>query len=538
MNLSKGLDYEVIENLTAEQAKKYSVLPATVYSSKIGENSDRTDVDPYASVVEVTNILPICKITDYDGNLLYRKYTYSTGPESKTFYVPAVYTELTGDFVPENTDASTLALPYGAFTALEKETFYQNSGTTRYNVENGVHVEMLVPDYTLNVPVQLPSSVKGSVTLTTASENAVQFPFRRPELDKRTTSTIMRGFNGSSMFTVGGNLVLTNIVLDGAKGTYIAEDGGIINVGDGGTLTIRETATLQNSRSSEKGAAVYVASGGHAAMSGGTVRNNESDEAGAGIYLDYEAENRHATLMLSGSPNFGGKGVSPGGEINPQVGNFQEGSLVAKTNGGKLYTRARQDIYIAGFDNGPVTSLVVHGELTAEDGSIWIWAEHQEHYETLKQFAVLNTASPGNLKAFRNARPDDETKNTTGDYLYGVLGENGHINWSGITGSRRVVLRKVVEKENAFTSLEDAKFEVHRNSETGQIVIVDGKALSGLYSGPSGVFWIGELPYGTYFIKETSPNENWFVLTVDKDGVGYLSKGGEQKNYSNKIYTE
>ena len=536
MNLSKGLDYEVIENLTTEQEKKYSVLPATVYSSKIGENSDRTDVDPYASVVEVTNILPICKITDHDGNLLYRKYTYSTGPESKTFYVPAVYTELTGDFVPAGTDASTLALPYGAFTALERETFYQNSGTTKYNVENGVHVEMLVPDYTLNVPVLLPSSVIGSVTLTTAAENAVQFPFRKQ--DERITSTIRRGFKGPSMFTVGGNLVLTNIVLDGAKGEYIAEqDGGIINVGDGGTLTIREMATLQNSKSSAMGAAVYVASGGRAAMSGGTVKNNESEGAGAGIYLDYEAENRYATLMLSGSPNFGGKGVSPGGEINPNVGNFQEGSLVAKTNGGKLYTRARQDIYIAGFDNGTVTSLVVHGELTAEDGSIWIWAEHQEHYETLKQFAVLNTTSPVNLKAFRNARPDDETKNTTGDYLYGVLGESGQINWSGITGSRRVILRKVVEKENAFESLEGAVFEVHRNSETGQIVIVDGKALSGLNSGPSGVFWIGELPYGTYFIKETSPKVNGFVLTVDKDGIGYL-KVGEQKNYSNKIYTE
>ncbi len=144
---------------------------------------------------------------------------------------------------------------------------------------------------------------------------------------------------------------ICNFDLPGAKGEYIAEqDGGIINVGDGGTLTIREMATLQNSRSSAKGAAVFVASGGHAAMSGGTVRNNESDGAGAGIYLDYEAENRHATLMLSGSPNFGGKGLYPTGEINSKVGNFQEGSLVAKSNGGKLYTRARQDIYIAGFD--------------------------------------------------------------------------------------------------------------------------------------------------------------------------------------------
>ena len=81
-------------------------------------------------------------------------------------------------------------------------------------------------------------------------------------------------------------------------------------------------------------------------------------------------------------------------------------------------------------------------------------------------------------------------------------------------------------------------FEVHRNSETGQIVTVDGVPLSGLSSGPSGVFWIGELPFGTYYIKETSPDPKWFVLTVDKDGVGYLETVGEQKNYSNKIYAE
>ena len=46
----------------------------------------------------------------------------------------------------------------------------------------------------------------------------------------------------------------------------------------------------------------------------------------------------------------------------------------------------------------------------------------------------------------------------------------------------------------------------------------------------SGVFWIGTLPYGTYYVHEKSvpagyaslsTNDNWFILTVDENGTGY-----------------
>lgn len=69
INLSKGLTYEVMENLTADQQKKYAAL-TNVYSGTIGENSGRTDVDPYVSEVAAVNILPVCKITKNDGSLL------------------------------------------------------------------------------------------------------------------------------------------------------------------------------------------------------------------------------------------------------------------------------------------------------------------------------------------------------------------------------------------------------------------------------------------------------------------------------------
>ena len=50
----------------------YTVIKANTYSSKIGENKSRTDVDPYTSAVPFTNLIPVCKITNSKGNLLYR----------------------------------------------------------------------------------------------------------------------------------------------------------------------------------------------------------------------------------------------------------------------------------------------------------------------------------------------------------------------------------------------------------------------------------------------------------------------------------
>ena len=94
VNLSEGLTYEVIEYLTLDQARRYAAMPmngysaatetlmyngvaytvikANTYTSTIGENKSRSDVDPYTSSLTFTNLMPVCKITDMNGNLLYR----------------------------------------------------------------------------------------------------------------------------------------------------------------------------------------------------------------------------------------------------------------------------------------------------------------------------------------------------------------------------------------------------------------------------------------------------------------------------------
>ena len=71
--------------------------------------------------------------------------------------------------------------------------------------------------------------------------------------------------------------------------------------------------------------------------------------------------------------------------------------------------------------------------------------------------------------------------------------------------------------------------------------------LSPLTSLDSGVFWIGELPYGTYFLEETAAPENtdysgnagkWFYLIVDESGVfesgPYADRNGAKSDADEK----
>ena len=531
VNLSEGLDYEIIEYLIVSgggydnQQIRYAALPmngystetetltyedttytvikANTYSSKIGENKDRTDVDPYTSAVPFTNLAPVCKITDSNGNLLYRRYiwnktTNKTG-EPLYYYVPAVYTELTGNS--------------GAFKALEGTLYSSNSANPpSYSVSNDVQIQMLIAEYNQTESITLPSKVNGEVTLTTASSSDALFP----KQDEGTTSTVKRsGFTDASLFTVGGKLTLGSIILDGAKAAHTATaNGGLVNILSGGTLTIETGAILQNSRTSKNGGAVYVNDGGTLTMTGGTVNRNWSTGAGAGVYL---AEG--SKMYLSGSPYFGGTGLTIAGNIINPVddpdGNWKDESLSGKLNGGKIYHVPRQDIFIAGFASTDETdtsadSLIITDDITSGDGTIWVWAAESPRYKTLRQFAKYEagvTDTAASFAAFRNARPDSDTDNDTDAYLFGVPNGNDCVCWSGIEGSRRVILRKV--DLNLKTYGETVTIKVHRSSPDGQVV----ETITNL-NHENGILWAGDLTYGTYYLEETSHGK-WFALIVD-----------------------
>jgi len=541
VNLSEGLSYEVIEYLTVEQAKRYAAMPmngagstiesldyngvtyqvirVNTFASIIGENKERTDVDPYTSALTFSNLMPVCKITDMSGNILYRRYDWEkvtnkagegkdggSSTNQPHYYAPAVYTELTGDD--------------GAFKALEGSLYRSNgSNPISYSVANGVQIQMLIGEYKLNETV---AASTGKVTLTTASAEDTLFP----KQDAGTTSTIRRSFAGGSMFEVTGDLTFATIILDGAKGSYRAsKNGGIANVPSDGRLTIQTGATLQNSRTdlNYHGGAVYVGAGGTVTMTGGIVNRNESGGDGAGIYLE-----QGSTLNLSDSPGFGGTGRDVSGNITTTNGNFKSGELIAQTNGGKNYTRARQDIYIAEAQDDPA-SLVLTGDLNVDGGSIWIWAETENHYAMMKPFARIgNDAVDGTTyAAFRNARQDSETNCGQDNYLTGSSGDNAmFIYWAG---GFDVSFRKI---DGFGTAMSSAAFTLYTDPACTEAlkqgggdataVSADGTAAYTDKAGTAleeGTVLFEQIPAGVYYMKETVTPDGC-VNALTKDAAG------------------
>ena len=344
-------------------------------------------------------------------------------------------------------------------------------------------------------------------------------------------AVISRGYTGGSLISVsGGEAAVTNVILDGSKDSYACNgDGGLIHVGSG-AMSIQTGATLRNSIAAN-GGAVYVASG--------------------------------ARLNLSGNISFGGTDQDTSGALKGTDGNFvlkalDDSSFKTGTddpkNGGEAYPKnasdylVRQDIYIEGYlgtsDYLPATSLYVTGAIAnengANDGSIWVWAEiptaenENNHYQQLKQFAVFTDGlaeayRESTLRVFRNAVDDERTQNGLDSYLAGSSegdltvpsgsAYTGYVYWSGVSGSRKVILRKV---NGVYESLENRSFTIYRGTSSTAYKPKDEiKPLENLVSGASGCFWVGTLPYGTYILEEDmgdNPNK-FFYIVIDDAGV-------------------
>ena len=281
--------------------------------------------------------------------------------------------------------------------------YYQNENGTTYTetLPTQRSIEMLVPSYQTQYPISLLNGQ--SVTLTTADKYANDgFPY----VGGDTVAQVTRGIGQNSVISVGGefenkmttgSLTLGSITLDGGHSNNISAtvNGGLINVSGGSTLTVGTGATLQNSWTSQNGAAIYLA--------------------------------ENSIMNISGAPVFSNNRATFSGDENA-------------TNGrDKPYTDhdAEQDIYIAGFANTTATSLVVTGKLTGTPGSIWVWAEQPLHYQQGKQFArlhsnIANSTDLG-LDVFRNAQPDSQTGNRAQKkpyYLHGIKRGN-LVYWSG-----------------------------------------------------------------------------------------------------------
>ena len=566
-NLSDGLIYTVTERLTEEQAKKYAASPAQ-YTGVIGENNKSgvnvAESERYISRTRFENVSAVCKLTDGYGNLLYYVREGAKDGEAR---IPAVYNSI---------KAATDALSGTLYSGV-------SPSASSYTVSGGVRLQMLVGSYTMLEAVTFPADVP--ITLTTASSGDEQYPYRGAQ---GTVSAVTRGFTSGtdndddhSMFVVLGNLTVNGITLDGAKSTYsnLEVNGGIFAVEEDGSLTIGNSAQLQSSKVTEKGGAVYVASGGTLIMtsgtiqlnealyggavyvegpttnggttikagkmtlSGGTIQNNKANITtngsgdregnGAGIYLA-----NGSTLELSGAPSFGTSTAY--NSIYKDRSNVA-GDLTGKKNGDVTYQSEHQDIYLEETGDNPA-SIKITGTLTGANGSIWVWAASDKHNKTMTPFAVIDTSKVSitdanretvseMFKVFRNALPDDDSDNPisqTPKYLYGMLkdGDNNYVYWYGIEGSRKVILRKV---DSTYASVSGKTFNVYKGTSTTAYEVKDKETntsetlnSTNLQSLDSGVFWIGTLPYGWYIIEETDPHRYFYLVVTENGTYGTL----------------
>lgn len=365
------------------------------------------------------NLHAICKIvgvrTDDVGNeqreLLY-VYDNDTAK-----YVPAVYSELVTAFNRVNAEDTI-------------EWWYKGpSGWERFYARE-YSIEMLVSQYDMTKPAGL---INGKIaTLTTAAKDADDgFPYvgGADSQGHSIAAKINRAYTGESLFTVrgGAQLTLGSITLDGKGSTYLINGGSgsssgtgdMVLVKDTGSLTVGTGVTLQNAKTSNRAAAVYLEQGGKMYISGAPVFTNNLNTSGDWLTKDGPAKN--------------------GGDESYYLEN------------GRL--RIPMDIYIAGYEGATATSLVVTGDITSQPGSIAIWAQKVPHYVQNQQFALMDEHAPAGgytgLTAFRNAYADWQSKNPlAGDpkYLYGIA-RDGMVYWSG---SVDLIVSKTVDGDFAM----------------------------------------------------------------------------------------
>jgi uncharacterized repeat protein (TIGR02543 family) len=510
--LPAGLNYTVEEILTEDQKKAFAALPDETIRGYIGEYAESTTRNRYLSTAEFTNLRPVCKVEGDSENILYYKtavkYNWNDNGsfvvEGYDHYQPAVYATLEEAFEVINNGAPRLYFK-------GNDRYYEFTG-------NSYHIAMLAP-YTLQNAETVNSGK--TITIKTAGVFDPVFPYQGSG-----NTTISRGgFASDSMFTAEGELILRNIILDGRKTAYTATaNGGIVNVPDGGKLTVESGAILRNSLTTGNGGAVYAAAGGTVNVTGGIINMNavNGTGVGAGIYLV-----EGASLKLKGDPFFGGTGVYNDGSINLTTGNIQSG-------------KDRQDIFISGYastndEDTSANSLDITGNITSGNGTIWVWANESPHYKTLCQFAKYTSAvtdTATTLAAFRNAQDDAITgADQVGEYLYGITKSDDtgrNVYWYGVEGSAHVTLVKVLQSGTSYKNLKNKTFTVYTDSEKtkpakGTVYNNDGTVndkfeLSGLSSSTGGAFFIGEMAYGTYYVVEDGV-AGTFVITIDNGGV-------------------
>ena len=293
--------------------------------------TDDDDVTLYALWSKV-----VCKITDRNDNLLYVNGS------------PAVY----------------MSLKEG-FDAFNEASFTLKDGATRATPRK---IKMLVSEYEMTETVEL---ARGKIAEFMTASNKDQDGYKGP--DKTCVITRAKSFDSGSMIVDNYNLVLRDIILDGAvkdsSGTVTMIDGNgcIAKVtGNASHLTLAQGAVLRNATVNGNGGAIYAGENTIVTVSDGSITGCVAQNGGA-IYSDTSGTvNLNGGTISDNTTDAEGGAVYAKGKVNLTGGEVKGNS--AQTNGGALYLAEKAELTVTG---GSVTAnMAANGGGVYSDGGV------------------------------------------------------------------------------------------------------------------------------------------------------------------------
>ena len=193
--------------------------------------------------------------------------------------------------------------------------------------------------------------------------------------------TLVRGVKNICLIAVGekGVLTLENIVLDGKRDTYRWDDS-LLQVENGGSLTLLEGAvfqdnhtnsdgsaiqifdgsllmeggTIQNNETSQEGGGIYIYKGSFVLKNGGTICNNKAKDNGGGIYVGSEATFRMEGGEISGNTGYSGGMLLDCSKTAEITGGTIKGNTATGTGGG-IFARCQVHIKAAAITGNTAT---------------------------------------------------------------------------------------------------------------------------------------------------------------------------------------
>lgn len=367
-------------------------------------------------------------------------------------------------------------------------------------------------------------------------------------LDSGSSLNINGGYNRTAIFTnntitntaddtisYGGAIAIgkdCNVVISNAQfvSNKVSGDGGAIGFyeedSDGRKYNVAITnAVFRSNTASNNGGAVQMADNGEIVFSNSTFTSN-SAALGSAVY----GQNYADITISGGSINSNTASDTNGGAINVADINsriYFGGNAVVNNN---KTTSGIQKNVVLGFDSNEIINTTKSGLGTKAQIGIYVvdgTSLYNKHGVSGKPFGTFGDDDRANASGFVNDRNPDLYGVTAEEVKeYGAV-EHGLIYWKLPDGSQTVILRKI---SNNYDSLSGARFNIYADPAASTPVRdQNGNELSGLTSNANGIFYVGDLSYGTYYVKETVapsgyslPASNYFfIVTVSEDGVGY-----------------